>query len=465
MTPLFIAHSIDQQVLELILQNDVDFIVVDTRQVGQTARSGSFFEGGTGYGPDAQTVKRDQVDKFVDQPGFDLILDGPVRVYDVRPLRHAPQTFEERDPPGLPGSWTPWQVAATGVLLLIGLALRGRLLDPRRFRARDVWRPAVTLPAAMVAGALGVAGRVLTGHRLHRGRAGPLRPDPAQRASRAARSRPPRHLGLGHPDRVRGRLHGRPRGLVRVARPVRPPGDPGSSRRRERMKATKSGSESLRRRPGIDRGIWKPFRSLLLAQALAAALGLVFWILVARLVDAHEIGIAATAISAQTLISLLTVLGFGTMLISELPLHEPARQRTLARRSLLVVTVSSARGRRRRGGGPAVAARQPQDRAGQPGRRDHVRGRHRGCVLGDRHRRCLPGAQAVRHPGRAQPVRVRHAVPGHRGVARARVHRRPRDPAVLGAAPRRLGAVRVVAAEDGARRPDQPAAADQTCDG
>jgi hypothetical protein len=42
------------------------------------------------------------------------------------------------------------------MLLLIGLLARGRLLDPRRFRARDVWRPAVTLPAAMVFGAVGV---------------------------------------------------------------------------------------------------------------------------------------------------------------------------------------------------------------------------------------------------------------------------------------------------------------------
>ena len=42
------------------------------------------------------------------------------------------------------------------MLLLIGLALRGGLLDPRRFRAKDVWRPAVSLPAAMVVGAGGV---------------------------------------------------------------------------------------------------------------------------------------------------------------------------------------------------------------------------------------------------------------------------------------------------------------------
>jgi hypothetical protein len=156
MTPLFIAHSVDEEVLRLILHNDVDFIVVDTRLVGQTVRSGGFFEGSTGYGPDAQTIQRDQVAKFDDQPGFDLVLDGPVRVYDVRPLRHAEQTFAHRDPPGLPGGWTPWQVLATCLLVVLGLLARGRLLDPRRFRARDVWRPAVTLPAAMVLGAVGV---------------------------------------------------------------------------------------------------------------------------------------------------------------------------------------------------------------------------------------------------------------------------------------------------------------------
>jgi hypothetical protein len=156
MTPMFIAHSVDEEVLRLILHNDVDFIVVDTRLVGQTVRSGGFFEASTGYGPDAQTIKRDQVQKFEDQPGFDLVLDGPVKVYDVRPLRHAEQTFAHRDPPGLPGGWTPWQALASVMLLLVGLLARGRLLDPRRFRARDIWRPAVTLPAAMLFGAGGV---------------------------------------------------------------------------------------------------------------------------------------------------------------------------------------------------------------------------------------------------------------------------------------------------------------------
>ncbi len=91
----------------------------------------------------------------------------------------------------------------------------------------------------------------------------------------------------------------------------------------------------------VSQGIWSPFRSLLTAQVLSAALGLVFWVLVARLVDARDVGIAAAAISAQTLLGIVTVLGYGTMLVSELPRAEPVRQRTMVLRSLLVVLVSS----------------------------------------------------------------------------------------------------------------------------
>jgi O-antigen/teichoic acid export membrane protein len=100
-----------------------------------------------------------------------------------------------------------------------------------------------------------------------------------------------------------------------------------------------------RRRSGGDRategGIWAPFRSLLGAQVIGAVLGLVFWVLAARLVDAHEVGVAAAAISAQTLLGIVTVLGIGTVLISDLPRHDPRRQRQLVLRGLLVVAVSS----------------------------------------------------------------------------------------------------------------------------
>jgi hypothetical protein len=155
-TPMFISESFDQTSLELILRNEVDFVVVDTRLVGQTVRSGAFYEGGAGYGEAAATVTPAMVAKFADEPGFDLVLDGPVKVYDVRSLRGVPAPFEDRPSPGLPGTWTPWQVGVSVGLLLIGLVLRRRLLDLRRFQAGDSWRFALVIPVAMVLGALGV---------------------------------------------------------------------------------------------------------------------------------------------------------------------------------------------------------------------------------------------------------------------------------------------------------------------
>ena len=112
-TPMFISESFDQTSLELILRNEVDFVVVDTRLVGQTVRSGSFYEGGAGYGEAAATVTPAMVEKFAEEPGFDLVLDGPVKIYDVRSLRGVPAPFEDRPGPGLPGTWTPWQVGLT----------------------------------------------------------------------------------------------------------------------------------------------------------------------------------------------------------------------------------------------------------------------------------------------------------------------------------------------------------------
>jgi hypothetical protein len=154
-TPMFISETFDQTSLQLILRNEVDFVVVDTRLVGETVRSGSFFEGGTGY-EGAATVTPEMVSKFAEEPGFELVLDGPVQVYDVRTLRGVAAPFEDRPGPGLPGTWTPWQVGATAGLLLVGVAMRRRLLDLRRFHAGCAWRFALVLPVAMVIGAVGV---------------------------------------------------------------------------------------------------------------------------------------------------------------------------------------------------------------------------------------------------------------------------------------------------------------------
>ncbi len=97
----------------------------------------------------------------------------------------------------------------------------------------------------------------------------------------------------------------------------------------------------MARAGGAEHGIFRPFRSLLSAQVIGAVLGLLFWITVARLVPAREVGIAAAAISAQTLLGIVTNLGLGTLMISELPLHGPARQRRLLMRSLIVASATA----------------------------------------------------------------------------------------------------------------------------
>ncbi|WP_193605422.1 hypothetical protein [Nocardioides dongkuii] len=102
-----------------------------------------------------------------------------------------------------------------------------------------------------------------------------------------------------------------------------------------------------------DSGILAPFRSLLTAQVIGTSLGLLFWIAVARLVPGREVGVAAAAISTQTLLGAVTALGLGTLLIAELPRHPGARQRVLVLRSLAFVGLAAVVV----GGGVALLAR------------------------------------------------------------------------------------------------------------
>lgn len=90
-----------------------------------------------------------------------------------------------------------------------------------------------------------------------------------------------------------------------------------------------------------DTGVLGPFRSLLGAQVAGTALGLLFWVVAARLVPGTEVGVAAAAISTQTLLGTATALGLGTLLIAELPHHPPGRQRQLVLRSLAVVALAA----------------------------------------------------------------------------------------------------------------------------
>lgn len=88
-------------------------------------------------------------------------------------------------------------------------------------------------------------------------------------------------------------------------------------------------------------GLLSSFTSLLAAQVIGAVLGLLFWILVARLVSTHEVGVAAASINTQTLLGSVTSLGIGTLLISELPLQGEGARRRIVLRGLVACAVAS----------------------------------------------------------------------------------------------------------------------------
>lgn len=162
LTPVFLAESVDDDVVALLQDNQVDFVVVDTRTIGETALSSSYYEAGSAFGDGAITPTRQMLLKFDGAPGFERVLDGDIVVWDVRPLRGEATDFTDRPDPGLPGTWQPWQVvvaAGAGLLLLLR---RRHLVAPVRDAAGSrMWVWALVLPSLMVIGALAVALDVL----------------------------------------------------------------------------------------------------------------------------------------------------------------------------------------------------------------------------------------------------------------------------------------------------------------
>lgn len=148
-TPLFVSSWTTEEDLALIREGEVDFVVVDTRMAGQTVRSGSFFEAGSAFGEGAVTVAPASLAKFAVTPGFDLVLDGPVQVYDVRAVRGEPRAFVDRPDPGLPGEWIPAQAGLSVLLAGAGVVLLAR-------RRVGVLGLLLALPALMAVGAVGV---------------------------------------------------------------------------------------------------------------------------------------------------------------------------------------------------------------------------------------------------------------------------------------------------------------------
>lgn len=162
LTPVFLGDTVDDEVVGLLQDNQVDFVVVDTRTIGRTALSSSYYEAGTAFGEGAVTPARQALLKFDGAPGFQRVLDGDILVWDVRPLRGAATDFAARPDPGLPGTWQPWQVAVAAVAGLLLLLRRRHLIAPVRDAAGTrMWVWALALPVLMLTGALAVALDVL----------------------------------------------------------------------------------------------------------------------------------------------------------------------------------------------------------------------------------------------------------------------------------------------------------------
>ncbi len=68
---------------------------------------------------------------------------------------------------------------------------------------------------------------------------------------------------------------------------------------------------------------------------VSAALGLVYWAVAARAFPAVDVGEASTAIAAMSLMAPLTLLGLGTLLLSELPTMKGGRSTLVATAALL----------------------------------------------------------------------------------------------------------------------------------
>lgn len=92
------------------------------------------------------------------------------------------------------------------------------------------------------------------------------------------------------------------------------------------------------RRPGAD--LLALFGSLVATQAVTSAIGFVYWIAAARLFPAAQVGLAAAAISAMSLVSFFAMLGVGTLLISEMPRRSPSEHPVLLGTGLLTVALA-----------------------------------------------------------------------------------------------------------------------------
>ena len=79
--------------------------------------------------------------------------------------------------------------------------------------------------------------------------------------------------------------------------------------------------------------------ALVSTQAITSAFGFLFWWAVAHYFTAEVVGLASAEISAMTLLGSIAVLGFGTMLVGELP-KQQGHEISLITTSLIIVSIS-----------------------------------------------------------------------------------------------------------------------------
>lgn len=155
-TNLFVADEVDAGVVDLLRRYEIDFVVAETRLADQLAASGSLFEGSADFGIDS--VSLEQLTKWEGVPGIETVLsEGPVRIYDVRPLRGLPQEFTDREAEVAPGPFHLGGLLVLGQLLLVGAVLVVRRRLPGRLTRLDrgsELRLALVLPALAGVGAV-----------------------------------------------------------------------------------------------------------------------------------------------------------------------------------------------------------------------------------------------------------------------------------------------------------------------
>lgn len=89
-------------------------------------------------------------------------------------------------------------------------------------------------------------------------------------------------------------------------------------------------------------GIVSAFSSLVAAQVIAAMLGYLFWVAIARSMPARDIAVAHAAVSIMALLGVLGTIGYGTLLLGELPIQPAPDRRSMLRNGLVLVTLVAA---------------------------------------------------------------------------------------------------------------------------